>query len=110
ARKCFSLKPRHHALELCPEPSSLSDASRLMQLILPILLHLSNGSFLTVFSWCFCGIVPGHYEVFDDLLRVYRNRISDALGFRLRARGCRAWLCAIAERGESDFIFSSVGF
>ena len=70
---CF-FRTRRTVLALCLEPSNLSDAYHLLQLILPILLHLSNGSFLTVISRCFRGIVPRHFEVFDDLLVSDRNR------------------------------------
>src|SRR5215813_8276820 len=71
-RQCF-LKPGEQVLELCPELSNLFDASPLLQLILPILVQLSNGSFLRVISRCFCIIVPGGFEV-GDLLGSDRNR------------------------------------
>lgn len=37
-----------------------------MQLIVPILLHLSNGSFLTVFSRAFVELCQRDFEAFDD--------------------------------------------
>ena len=60
-RQCF-FRTRRTVLALCPEPSNLSDAYHLLQLILPILLHLSNGSFLQLFHGAFV-------ELFQDASR-----------------------------------------
>lgn len=58
-----------------------------MQLIVPILLHLSNGSFLTVFSRAFVELCQRDFEAFDDFpgAKGGIGKIADFRGFRLRA-------------------------
>jgi hypothetical protein len=68
-------KTRRSGSETVLRPSNLS-ACHVLQLILPILLRLSNRSFFAVISRCFSGIVPGCFEAFGDLLASDRNRAS----------------------------------
>src|SRR5215831_18954453 len=71
-RQCF-FKTRRTGSGTVPRTIQPLRCIPLLQLILPILVQLSNGSFLRVISRCFCIIVPGGFEV-GDLLGSDRNR------------------------------------